>query len=176
MGKQVKLRYAAYGSNLHPHRLGRRVPSCDLLGTSFLPDHALHFHKQGMDGSGKCNIQAGGPGVYVAIYSIAATEKPLLDTFEHAGIGYAVSTIDVPGFGSCFTYVANDAHIVDNLDPYCWYREMVVLGCHRLGFPTAYISGITAVTPLRDPDHKRREAQWQLLAAMRETVRRPRKW
>lgn len=163
----MRIRYAAYGSNLHPHRLGRRVPSAELLGTSWLQDRALHFHKQGMDGSGKCNMKASGPGVHLAIYTMLAEEKPILDKLEDVGRGYSISMIDVPGYGSCFTYVANDTHIVDDLDPYCWYHEMVVLGCRLLDFPEHYIAEIAAVTPLRDPDAARRRDKWQLVAAMR---------
>ena len=55
-----RLLYFAYGSNLHPTRLGDRAPSVELVGTAVLEGHALRFHKRGADGSGKCNALATG--------------------------------------------------------------------------------------------------------------------
>lgn len=161
------LRYAAYGSNLHPHRLRRRVPSATLLGSAFVAEGSLRFHKQGMDGSGKCDLVESGAGAYVAVYSMAASEKPLLDRYEHVGIGYNTARLEVRGFGECFTYRASESHIVDGLAPYCWYAEMVLTGCIAHGFPDDYLDMVRAVAPLRDPNAARRREQWQLVEAMR---------
>lgn len=152
---------------MHPQRLGARVQSACLEGTARLSGFSLHFHKRGMDGSGKCNIQAGDSGVYVAVYTMDSAEKPALDVIEHCGIGYDVTTIDVPGFGSCFTYAATETHVVDDLVPYCWYHELVVAGCRFLGLPEDYRDGISAVRRLRDPDSARRQRNWALVRSMR---------
>lgn len=161
------LQYAAYGSNLHPGRLTARTPSARLRGTAFLEGHSLHFHKRGKDGSGKCNVLSGGSGVHVAIYRLAAAEKPLLDRIEHVGVGYRVTPLDVPGFGECFTYVATETHIVDSLAPYCWYHELVVLGCRYHALPDRYLEDLDAVPRLRDPDRERRARNWELIDSMR---------
>ncbi len=162
-----KLRYAAYGSNLHPVRLQNRVPSASLAGTERLPGMSLHFHKQGMDGSAKANVLESGDGVHVAIYTIDAHEKPLLDRHEHAGIGYESTLIDVPGFGECFTYVATETHIADELDPYCWYHELVLVGCRLHGFPDEYIASVETVARIDDPDRERRRRNWRLVEEIR---------
>jgi hypothetical protein len=161
------LQYAAYGSNLHPRRLTARTPSARLRGTAFLDEHSLHFHKQGMDGSGKCNILPGGSGIFVAVFSMAADEKPQLDEIEHVGVGYEVTTLDVPGFGECFTYVATRTHIVDDLAPYCWYHELVIAGCRYHALPDRYLAGVSSVARVRDPDRKRRRRNWELVHSMR---------
>ena len=161
------VRYAAYGSNLHPHRLRRRVPSAVLLGTAFVPGRTLHFHKKGLDGSGKCNLVPSGAGVYVAVYSIEADEKSVLDRYEHAGVGYDSVSLSVRGFGDCFTYRATKTHIVDDLAPYCWYSEMVLTGCQAHGFPEDYLAMVRAFSPLRDPDATRRREQWAIVETMR---------
>ena len=146
-----------------------RTPSARFEGAGFVADRSLQFHKQGQDGSGKCNILAGGPGVYVAVYTIAAVEKPVLDRIEHAGIGYEVSAIDVPGFGECFTYVATETHIVPDLAPYCWYHELVVQGCRFHRLPAAYLDEVNGFSRLRDPDYDRRRRNWQLVESMRRS-------
>ena len=48
----MRLLYAAYGSNLHPGRLQKRVDSARLEGTAFVADLSLTFDKRGVDGSG----------------------------------------------------------------------------------------------------------------------------
>lgn len=159
-------RYAAYGSNLHPRRLEARVPSARLLGTARLDGFALGFNKRGMDGSGKCTIFAGSTGIYAAVYSLAADEKPLLDRLEHAGTGYDVIELDVPGYGNCFTYRVTDDWFVRNLAPFCWYHEMVLRGMRLHGFPDDYVAAVASVVPVRDPDNVRRECNRALLLAM----------
>lgn len=160
------LLYAAYGSNLHPERLQRRLVSARLSGTGYLPGLALQFVKRGADGSGKCTILPGEPGVHFAVYTIDAAEKPLLDRIEGVGQGYELITLDLPGFGACFSYQASASHLVDDLPPFCWYREMVLRGCRLHGFPADYVAAIEAIVPLRDPDHDRRRNNWAIVDRM----------
>lgn len=164
----TRLTYAAYGSNLHPVRLRARVRSAELLGTTFLAGYALEFHKKGLDGSGKCSLASGDPGVYVALYSLDAREKAQLDAFEHAGVGYDVIGLEIPGYGDCFTYRATASFRVPGLAPYCWYHEMVVRGCRLHGFPPDYLAALAEVATVRDPDADRRRRNWRIVAAMEE--------
>lgn len=149
--------YAAYGSNLHPLRLSRRLATARLLGTSFLDDWSLRFHKRSVDGSGKCSIQNGSSGVHFAIYDISEADRQLLDTIEGVGSGYSEISIDVPGFGPCFSYAASDTHIDDSLIPYDWYKKLVLAGARAHGFPAAYIEKILSVASRRDPDLVRQQ-------------------
>ena len=159
------LSYAAYGSNLHPERLGRRIDSATFRGTAFVDGWSLAFHKRGKDGSGKASLATGG-GAHVAVYSISASDKPTLDAIEHAGIGYRETAIDVPGFGECFTYVSTESHIDDELAPFCWYHALVMAGADFHDFPQGYVETIRAVGPLRDPDDERRRRNWALVHAL----------
>ncbi len=147
--------YAAYGSNLHPTRLRERVPSASLLGAAPVRSRALRFHKQSKDGSGKCDIAVSTEEIYVAVYRIDPTQKPNLDRAEGLGAGYEIDTIKVPEFGQCFTYVAADTHIDENLKPFSWYKELVIVGCEHLRFPTHYVQKITAVESLEDANRER---------------------
>lgn len=161
------MRYAAYGSNLHPMRLRTRVPSAKLLGTSRLRGWALKFHKRGKDGSGKGSIVENDGSVYVAVYEVTEDGMSVLDRIEGVDTGYRRATIDVPEFGSCNAYLARPSHIDDALQPYDWYREMVLLGCRELRFPEDYLARIIEVTTCTDPDAARRHANWAIAEQLR---------
>ena len=157
------MRYAAYGSNLHPLRLGRRLESATLCGTAFLPDWSLEFHKLSKDGSGKCSIRRGSSGVHVAIYDMADADRLLLDRIEGVGAGYDELSLDVPGFGRCFSYTAADTHIDESLLPYDWYSGLVLAGALFHGFPEDYVGRIRSVVTTSDPDSDRHRSMWDLV-------------
>lgn len=144
--------YAAYGSNLHPVRLTARVPSATLLGTCVLPGWSLRFHKRGADGSAKCDIVAHGDRTYLAVYDIAAAHRARLDEAEGVGAGYEVRTLELPGYGDGFIYVANESHVDPTLKPYGWYRALVAIGCRYHAFPGDYVARLAAVETIDDPD------------------------
>lgn len=164
------LRYAAYGSNLHPVRLKERIPCAEFIGTGFVPDWSLHFHKRSQDGSGKCNIMPGGHGVYVAVFEISYRGKSRLDVIEGIGNGYVDAIIDVPQYRQCCTYLAHDSFIDDRLQPYDWYRDLVLYGCRKHRFPTGYKSKIAKLAATIDPDSARRSSNQQLLARLSPLV------
>lgn len=152
--------YAAYGSNLHPLRLGDRISSAKLVGTSFLPDWSLHFHKRSRDKSGKCNIVSGGRGIYVAVFDISNGDKVILDQVEGLGSGYAAISLVVQDIGECMSYSAENSYIDNSLVPYDWYKELVLVGARAHDFPIEYIDKITAVTARQDPDPRRNAMRW----------------
>jgi len=153
--------YAAYGSNLHPRRLTERISSAQLVATSFLSDWTLHFHKRSKDGSGKCNILSGGDGIHVAIFDISAEDKLTLDGIEGLGLGYSEILLNVPDIGDCASYVADESHIDGSLDPYDWYKELVLLGARAHGFPVDYLNRISSFPARQDPDPSRRISRWK---------------
>ncbi len=161
------MRYAAYGSNLHPARLTARTPSATLLGTARVPGWSLTFHKRSRDGSGKCMIEAGGNGIYVAVYEISQSDKLTLDAIEGLGLGYNEGHLAVPEFGDCVTYVADPAYRDESLDVYDWYRELVLLGAKSHKFPRDYVFCIEAVTTSEDPDPERRRKNWTVVDQVR---------
>lgn len=161
------IHYAAYGSNLHPLRLKARTPSARLVGTGYLPDWSLCFHKRSVDKSGKCSIQSGSSGLYVAVYQMSAADKQELDRIEGVGRGYEDTTIVVPRMGVCATYVAADSHVDESLVPYDWYRELVRLGCHELDLPAAYVRQIEQMPAVPDPDSDRHLANWKIVQMLR---------
>jgi hypothetical protein len=122
-----------------------------------------------MDGSSKCNIfksDSESDQVFGAIYRLSPEHRDELDRFEGKGLGYLDHKIMLSHNSTeytCFTYLAQQSHIVDNLKPYDWYKKLVVLGACYLGFPDSYISSIEAVASTEDPDPQRRKDNELLL-------------
>ena len=171
------IHYFAYGSNLHPLRLIERVPSARLLGVASYPARRLGFDKIGRDGSGKCTLldsTTSGDQVYGAIYQIEAAQQAALDEAERRGRGYRVEKVALNCQGrvySCFTYVAQASYMAENLRPYEWYKQLVVLGGQYLGFPAAYISAIAAEPAVEDPNHQRQVQMAKLIKRIEQYPR-----
>ena len=160
--------YAAYGSNLHPLRLQKRVPSTRLLGVSFVSGYELRFNKKSdIDGSGKCSINHGDGIVHLAVFEIKAEEKVILDRCDGLGKGYEEISIDLHHFGSCLTYIANPAVVDETLRPTDWYKEMVLLGCRSHNFPKKYIRSIEISRSIEDRNVHRSRANWQIVGELR---------
>ena len=164
-----KLRYLAYGSNLHPIRLQKRVTSACFQGTVILSGWALQFHKRGQDGSAKCDIiktYTGESTVYGALYAIAAAEKEYLDKAEGLGKGYERMAFHHLQYGRFFCYVATPSHIDNTLKPFAWYKEYVSQGAKYHDFPLDYIEKIEAVSSIADDNRNRCKENQKILAQM----------
>jgi len=163
--------YAAYGSNLHPLRLSLRLPESRFQGTASIAGQRLCFHKRSRDQSGKCNIVAGDGSIHVAVYELGGLERAELDQIEGKGSGYGVETLEVPGFGECFTYVATASFIDDELRPYSWYKELVLVGCEALDLPKDYIKGIQGIVAIDDPDLTRHANNMKIIKQARASAK-----
>jgi hypothetical protein len=121
----------------------------------------MHFHKRGDDGSAKCSILPDGDGVHLAVFEISINDKLVLDRIEGVGSGYEEAILGVPELGNCTTYIAAESHIDVSLDPYDWYKELVLAGAHEHGFPDDYLNRISTLPANQDPDHARSARQWK---------------
>ena len=162
------MKYAAYGSNLHPERLQQRTGPVELLGTGRVEGLALRFHKRGnIDGSGKCNvIEQAGSSVYMAVFELPDSSIKKLDEAEGLGTGYEHGRIYVPDHGVCMTYYAQAKHIDDSLLPFDWYKDMVLAGCRFHRFPDDYIREIEAIPAVTDPDPDRHSMNTDFLSRL----------
>jgi hypothetical protein len=165
----MALHYFAYGSNLHPARLRARVPSAEFVEVAVHPDRALQFSKRSRDGSAKATVvPALGSRVLGAIYRIDETEKCLLDRAEGLGQGYEEDWQSLPlstGVVRSFHYVAASDYIDPSLQPYHWYKELVLAGARYHGFPADAIAAIERIVSIDDPDEKRRSRNDAILRA-----------
>ncbi len=158
------MRYAAYGSNLHPLRLAERTPSAVPEGSAAVPGWELAFNKRGADGSGKCTLRRGAAGIWVAVYSLSASDALRLDGVE--GSGYERAELEVPGYGACFTYLGHADYLDDRLQPYDWYRDLVLAGGRHHGFPARYLATLERLRCAADDDAVRRDRHAALLARL----------
>lgn len=167
-----KLHYLAFGSNLHPLRLGERVPSARLLGRVELSGYRLAFHKRGADGSGKGDlVHTGRPDDLAvgALFEMAGSDKPNLDAAE--GVGYRAETLRVRLAGrdyEAFVYRGEAPFIDPELRPYRWYRDIVWHGARFNDAPGAYLDAIAAVPAADDPNPERQDRNLGLLERIRQ--------
>ena len=172
------LRYFAYGSNMHPARLRERTPSCRRIGVASLPGYALRFNQASrVDGSAKCNIMATGATaedrVLGVVFELPVAERSSLDRAEGLGHSYQLRELAVRLDGreeGVFCYTALPEAIDDRLLPFRWYREIVLHGARQHDFPTSYLSRISSVAVIDDPD-PRRDARHRALLEIDEPLR-----
>lgn len=166
--------YFAYGSNLHPLRLGRRTPSLRLLGCAWLTGYDLRFHKVcETDGSAKANAYCTGSpvdGVRGAVYELAPDDFPTLDAVEGLGEGgYELRTalISVADEATeVFFYSARPEAIDPDRRPWGWYRDLIWRGAEWHEMPADYIEAIRQVPAACDPDEARRRENLAMLEIM----------
>ena len=150
--------YFAYGSNMSAARLraADRTPSANLIGAARAAGYRLVFDKVGKDGSGKADCErTGAPAdvVHGAVFRIAHSDRPALDSAEGLGYGYDAFEIRVDtdlGIVSALTYLATKKD--SRLKPLTWYMHHVVHGARQCGLPDAYVAAIERVTAVRDLD------------------------
>lgn len=168
--KLEEIYYLAYGSNLHPDRLRRRVPSSRPVATATLRGYRLEFHKRGRDGSGKCDAYYTGAAedqVLGAVYRMAIAERWLLDRAEGLASGYhhRFERVTVDGREQeVFFYVADGAYIDSSALPYNWYKALVVSGAQVHGFPQPYLRALQAVPEIEDHDRVRAREHFAIIA------------
>ena len=162
--------YFAYGSNMSSRRLRQRLGRVSPLAVAILTRHRLCWHKQGRDGSGKCDAAPADDAddaVIGVLYELAAEDRPLLDRFEGVGAGY--EAVDIRAmllsgeFIEAFTYQAT--RIDKDAIPFCWYKSHVLHGAREHGLPADYIAGLESVVAQDDPDWERHRHELSIYAS-----------
>ena len=159
--------YFAFGSNLSRNRLEQRLGACEVWGVAWLPEYQLCFHKNGKDGSGKCDVfhQPGSEHrAYGVVYVLSDEQLVALDGFE--GPGYRREIVLVYGneqVVSAATYIAKPDEIEAGLKPYPWYKAFVEAGAREHRLPEHYIADIAAIDTIPDLDQKRVEKNRAIL-------------
>lgn len=157
------MKYFAYGSNMLPQRLQRRIPGARMISSPcVLEGYKLVFHKEGRDGSAKCDIiQTGLPidCVQGVLFEINNEELIVLDRYE--GRGYRRDQVSVTGPDghsvSAITYFAT--RINHSLLPFDWYFQHVLEGAIAANLDPAYIAEIKEVACKQDPDSARADME-----------------
>ncbi len=152
------LLYFAYGSNMLRQRLVRRCPSASAVGAFTLPGYGIDFSKYGRDGSGKATIFAAPSDIVTGvIFRLDRAEIALLDQAEGLGRGYdrldAVTVMPLDGKApvQAMTYSAEAVYRDETLQPFDWYRALVLAGAQQNSLPEQYIARLAGQTSVVDP-------------------------
>jgi len=154
--------YFAYGSNMSTRRLRNRIDA-QVVGTGYLPEHRLCFHKKWACGSGKCDgLYTGNTEdrLWGVVYAISASDLGILDTIECKDVAYERKTIKTTlSTGEvCLpeVYVGNGSDVDTSALPFCWYKHHVQFGAQENSLPSDYIASmITPIQTTQDPDQDR---------------------
>ena len=81
--------YAAYGSNLDPHRMAQRAPASPVQGTGWLRGWRLTFGGEdvGWDGALSTVVEDEDSSVFVMLYDVPPQDELLLDVWEGTDLG-----------------------------------------------------------------------------------------
>ena len=160
--------YFAYGANLHPGWLRRRVQAAVVIGTAELPGHRIEFRKRGRDGSGKSDACPTGlasdrlPG---ALYRLSRADLQRLGAAE---AGYHLDEITVEsaqGALAVLTWRADPAQLVAGLAPWSWYLALLRAGAAIHGLPVSHRRWLESVVSAPDPDCDRAAIALEVMAA-----------
>lgn len=160
--------YFAYGANVHPGWLRRRVPAAELLGPAVLPGYRLDFRKRGRDGAARsdaCPSREPGAALPGALYALPAGE---LDRLGAAGAGYRAEQVEVDtpsGPRRALTFRALASEVEPGLLPWDWYVALLLRGAELLDLPAAHRQWLAAVRVQVDKDEQRAQAARTVLAA-----------
>ena len=82
--------YAAYGSNLDPHRMADRAPHSPVAGTGWLEGWRLTFGGEDLSWEGALSMVVEDPSsrVFVVLYDMHALDEAALDAWEGLALGF----------------------------------------------------------------------------------------
>lgn len=166
--------YFAYGSNMLEKRLKDRVGSALPFSNAWIRGYEVRCRKKSIDGSGKADlVKTGNPEdiVHGVVYEFDPTDWGALDKHEGAtgdNLGYDRVPIQVhTGSGALevTTYLARKGRIDESLQPYTWYRDLILYGAEQRGLPVDYRRKIEAIPDIPDSNenrHAKKEAERQI--------------
>lgn len=163
------IHYFAYGSNLHPLRIGKRIDNIRLITTHKLSSYQLKFNKHGQDDSAKCNIEFTGltnDYVHGVIYELDFAGLKLLDEIEDLNAGYQHKMIQLPVNGltiDVLTYIAMPDYVNDRIEPFHWYKQLVLEGMLFHRFEKEYISQTERMVSRADLNIERKRSMQHIV-------------
>jgi gamma-glutamylcyclotransferase len=163
-----RLAYFAYGANVHPGWLRRRIPDAALVGAGVLQGYSMAFRKRGRDGAARSDAfpsDAPAAALPGALYLLRASD---LDRLGAAGAGYRATRVDVAGASGKFNavmWVADTAEIATGLVPWDWYVALIRAGAALLDLPAGHRRWLASVPTAADPDAARVALAHAVIAA-----------
>jgi gamma-glutamylcyclotransferase len=158
------IRYFAYGSNMLSQWLRARCKFASVSCVASVSGYRLALSKKSNDGSGKATLVADPvTQVYGVVFDISSDDATELDRIEGRGRGYeridlvALRHPEGPSI-SVTAYVAHEDFLESTLQPYDWYRDLIVTGAQQHNLPDDYVATLHAIQALSDPEPTRRTA------------------
>lgn len=160
--------YFAYGSNMLEQRLKERVKSAKFLSNAWIRGYEVRCRKKSIDGSGKADLVETGD-LEDIVHGVVYQFDPIdWDELDEAERGYDRAAIQVhtdSGNRDVTTYLAREEKIDESLQPYTWYRDLILCGAEQHGLPAGYREKIAAIPDIPDSDENRdskKEAERQI--------------
>ena len=103
------------------------------------------------------------------LYEFHSRDLAELDKAEGSGYYPQLYPVNVNGrLHPAYMYVARFTYLGPALQPYDWYKRMVILGATYHQFPEEYVALLRSVRALPDPDTKRRARNEHILRQMQK--------
>ena len=91
-----------------------------------------------------------------------------MDRAEGLNYGYEEKSFKIEGFGQCFCYVASESHIQENLRPYSWYKELVIVGLEHHQASPEYLERVRSIDHITDNDRERHNENMAIVVEARK--------
>ncbi|MBG0775928.1 MAG: gamma-glutamylcyclotransferase [Desulfovibrionaceae bacterium] len=165
--KKPKIRYFAYGPNMHPDQMRERCLHPVVLGIARLPGYALAFHGHTWlwDGGMETVVPAPGRDLWGVLYELSPTDADSLDAWQDIrlnGTGsYFHSPVEVfapDGTRSDAVLYRKDI-LGEPLPPSREFLEHILCGARAHGLPEGYLRELAGIpcVPARYPVPRRRD-------------------
>ncbi len=144
--------YAAYGSNLDPHRMAERAPYSPVAATGWLVGWRLTFGGEdlGWDGALSTVVEDPGHSVFVVLYDMHPLDEASLDAWEGTSLGLwrkvRVRVETLEGDLLAWLYVLDD---YEGGLPSRQYLTIIADAAEAGGAPADYVEGLRT-HPSRD--------------------------
>jgi gamma-glutamylcyclotransferase (GGCT)/AIG2-like uncharacterized protein YtfP len=146
--------YAAYGSNLDPHRMAERAPASPVFGTGWLRGWRLTFagEELGVGGSMCTVVEDERESVFVMLYDVPPIDEQALDEWEDVDLGLwrkvrvRVDTLDGDPLAWLYVLDAYEGGL-----PSTEHVSLIAGAAQRAGAPADYVAMLLG-TPSRPND------------------------
>jgi gamma-glutamylcyclotransferase (GGCT)/AIG2-like uncharacterized protein YtfP len=135
--------YAAYGSNLDPHRMSQRAPASPMQGTGWLRGWRMTFAGEdvGCDGALSTVVEDDRESVFVMLYDVPSQDEAALDAWEGTDLGLwrkirvRVDTLDGESLAWLYVLDAYEGGL-----PSAHYLGVIADAAEAGGAPSDYVT------------------------------------
>lgn len=148
-----KIRYFAYGPNMHAGRMRERCTRPVVLGPARLPGHALAFfgHTWLWDGGMETVVRAPGHDLWGVLYELGPTDADSLDAWQDIRLNGTGSyfhcpvSVAAPGGGRCDAVLYKKDILGAPKPPSREFLAYIIEGARERGLPETYLAELAAL-------------------------------